>query len=141
MTKKLLFVMTLALVVAFVALAADPSGKWTFEQPRMGRGGGGGAPQTVTVTMNLKASGGTLTGDLSQPGRNGDLMKMDISEGKVEGDNISFAVSRETPNGTFKTTYKGTVKGDTIDLEISRPAFGGGEAPPPLKVTAKKATT
>ena len=31
MTKKLLFVMTILLVVAFVASAADVTGKWTYE--------------------------------------------------------------------------------------------------------------
>ncbi len=37
-------------------------------------------------------------------------------------------------------TYKGTVKGDSIDLEITRPGRGGGD-PMTTKVTAKKATT
>ena len=133
MTKKLLFVVSLMLVVAFGAMAADVSGKWTWDQ--QGRGG-----NTVTVTMTLKQDGGKLTGTISQPGRNGN-MESQISDGTVNGDAIAFKVSRETPNGSFTTTYKGSVKGETIDMEIARPAFGGGDAPPPVKVTAKKATT
>lgn len=133
MTKKLLFVVSILLVVAFGAMAADVSGKYTWDQP--GRGG-----NTVNVTLTLKQDGGKLTGTVSQPGRNGN-MESPISEGTINGDAISFKVSRETPNGAFTTTYKGTAAGDTLNLEITRPAMGGGDAPPPLKVTAKKATT
>src|SRR2546425_6162655 len=58
MTKKLLFVVTIALVFAFAALAADVTGKWTFEQP--GRGGNPGRPVTIT----LKQDGAKLTGSV-----------------------------------------------------------------------------
>ena len=58
MTKKLLFVMTILLVASFALMAADVSGKWTFEQP--GRGGNPGRPVTIT----LKADGSTLTGTM-----------------------------------------------------------------------------
>jgi hypothetical protein len=37
MTKKLFFVVTILLVVAFAAMAADVTGKWVYEQA--GRGG------------------------------------------------------------------------------------------------------
>ena len=65
MTKKLLFVMTILFVVAFVAMAADVSGKWTYQQP----GRGGGDPTPVTIT--LKADGATLTGSVPGFGRGG----------------------------------------------------------------------
>ena len=58
MTKKLLFVMTILLVASFALMAADVSGKWTFEQP--GRGGNPGRPVTIT----LKADGTKLTGSV-----------------------------------------------------------------------------
>ena len=63
MTKKLLFVTTILLVVAFAALAADVSGKWTYEQE--GRNG------TRQVTITLKAEGNTLTGSVPGMGRGG----------------------------------------------------------------------
>src|SRR5882757_4899442 len=59
MTKKLLFVSTVLLAVAFVASAADVTGKWTYEAP--GRGGGAGTPASIT----LKADGAKLTGTVS----------------------------------------------------------------------------
>ena len=49
MTKKLLFVVTVMIVVAFALMAADINGKWVAEQP--GRNGG---PARQT-TFDLKA--------------------------------------------------------------------------------------
>jgi hypothetical protein len=85
MTKKLLFVMTILLVASFALMAADVSGKWTFEQP--GRGGNPGRPVTIT----LKADGSTLTGTMPAGGRGGaPADPIAISDGKVDGDKISF---------------------------------------------------
>src|SRR5438270_12818774 len=131
MTKKLLFVVTILLVAALGAYAADASGKWTWEQ--QGRQG-----NTTNVTLTLKQDGSKLRRTVSQPGRGGNAMETAISDGAINGNDVSFKVSRETQNGSFTTTYKGTLKGDTMDLEITRPAMGGGDAPPPVKVTAKK---
>lgn len=114
----------LGLLVCFAALvlAADPSGKWTYET--QGRNG----PQTVTLT--LKASGDSLTGSMSG-GRGGPV---DISDGKVNGDNISFSVVREFNGNQFTTKYSGKVSGDTIELTIEGPRGG------PQTVTAKKSS-
>jgi len=131
MTKKLLFVALIALAASVALMAADVSGKWTFEQ--QGRGG-----NTMTVTLNLKADGGTLTGTVAGGmGRGGDA---EISDGKVDGNNISFSVKREFNGNSFVTTYKGTVDGDTMKLDITRPGRGGGE-PVTNTVTAKRSTT
>ena len=137
MTKKLLFVMTILLAIAFVAAAADVSGKWAFEQP----GRGGGNPTTVTIT--LKADGAKLTGSvLGGMGRGGAApTPAEISEGKVDGNNITFKVTTEGKNGPQTTSYKGTLSGDSLELEIQRPGRGGGDPPPAQKVTAKRATT
>jgi hypothetical protein len=134
MTKKLLFVTTLLLVLAFAAVAADVSGKWAFEQA----GRQGGTPTKVTLT--LKVEGGKLTGNTSQPGRDGAAMESPISEGTVTGDTIAFKVSRETPNGAMVTSYTGTLAGDELKLKITRPGRGGGD-PTTTEVVAKRATT
>jgi hypothetical protein len=131
MTKKLLFVVLIALTVTITLMAADVSGKWTFEQ--QGRNG------SMTVTLTLKADGGNLTGTVSGGmGRGGG--DADISDGKVDGNNISFAVKREFNGNSFVTTYKGTVDGDTMKLDVTRPGRGGGD-PMTNTVTAKRATT
>ena len=87
MTKKLLFVTTILLVVAFAVFAADVSGKWVYEQP--GRGGG----DPVKVTVTLKASGSSLSGNISRPGRDGNIMETPITDGKVDGNNVTFKTS------------------------------------------------
>jgi hypothetical protein len=134
MTKKLLFVATLMLVVVFGALAADISGKWTSEQA----GRNGGAPRVTTY--NFKVDGNKLTGDMTAPGRGGAAgTAVTISDGKVDGNNVSFKVTRETPNGSMSSEYKGTINGDTIELETSRPGQDG--TPMTMKMTLKRATT
>src|SRR6476620_5747572 len=108
MTKKLLFVVKIALVFAFAAMAADVTGKWTFEQP--GRGGGPGRPVTIT----LKQDGAKLTGQVPGMGRGGDTPPppTEITDGKVDGSNVSFTVKREMNGNTMVTKYEGTVTGD-----------------------------
>ena len=139
MTKKLLFVTTVLLVVAFCAFAADVTGKWTFEQPA---GRQGGNPRPVTIT--LKADGATLTGEMPGGGGRGGggggtpPPPTQISNGKVTGDKISFEVKRTTQNGDMVTKYEGTLKGDELQLKITRPAMGGGDPPAPVEVTAKR---
>jgi|SRR5579875_1188016 len=104
---KLLRILILGCVAVLAIWAADATGKWTAEM--QGRGG-----NTMTITMNLKADGSNLTGTISGP--NGDT---DISEGKVDGDNISFTVVREFNGNTFKQSYKGTINGDTIHFTVT----------------------
>jgi len=133
MTKKLLFVVAILCVLTFAVYAADVSGKWTWEQA----GRGGGNPSVTTLT--LKVSGSTLTGTLSRAGRNGP-MESEISDGKVDGNNVTFTVKSNMGGNEVVTPYKGTLDGDSLTLEFTRPGRGGGE-PMPQKVVAKRATT
>jgi hypothetical protein len=121
MTKKLLFVTTILFVVAFVAMAADVTGKWTYQRP--GRGGG----DPVPVTITLKADGATLTGSVPTMGRGGAGTPSEITNGKVDGDKIYFEVKRTTQNGESITKYEGTVSGDTLKLKVTSPGRGGGD--------------
>ena len=131
MTKKLLFVMTILLIAAFGLKAADASGKWVAEQP----GRNGGPPRQITFTF--KVDGAKLTGTVSQPGRNGN-MDTEISDGKVDGDNISFKVKRTMGDQEMVTEYTGTVSGDSINLKMNMNTPNG---PMTRELTAKKATT
>ena len=134
MTKKLLFVVTIALVFAFAAMAADVTGKWTFEQP--GRGGGPGRPVTIT----LKQDGAKLTGSVPGMGRGGDNPPppTEITDGKVDGDKVSFTVKREFNGNSMVTKYEGTVSGEEMKLKITRDTQNG---PMTNDVVAKKSTT
>ncbi|HEX4948980.1 MAG TPA: hypothetical protein VFZ34_20040 [Blastocatellia bacterium] len=107
-----------------VAWAADVDGKWVAQIP--GRQG-----NTQETTFNFKAEGGKLTGTMS--GRQGDVQ---ISDGKIEGTNISFNVVREFNGNTFKLVYKGVLSGDEIKFtRTMEGGQGGGQA---QEFTAKR---
>src|SRR3954451_4688671 len=130
MTKKLLFVVTVLLAASFALMAADVSGKWTFEQP--GRGGGPGRPTTIT----LKADGAQLTGSVPGMGRGGDTPPTEITDGKVDGNNVSFTVKREFNGNAMVQKYEGVVSGDEMKLKITRNGQDG--TPQTNEVTAKR---
>jgi hypothetical protein len=88
-------------VFAFVAAAADISGKWTAEV--QGRNG------AQTVTFNLKADGASLTGNMSTP--RGEVA---LTDGKIDGNNVSFNVVRKMQDNEITMKYKGVVDGDSI---------------------------
>jgi hypothetical protein len=87
----------------------DPNGTWKWTQP-----GRNGAPDRE-YSVTLKADGGKLTGSLTQPGRGGgDPVSTDISNGKIDGDHISFEIVRDTQNGSVTNKFEGKIAGDTI---------------------------
>ena len=147
MNRKLLYVGAMLLSVALVAMAADAiAGKWTFEQAGRGGGGGGGGTPRI-VTLDLKVDGAPLHGTILQPmgGRGGGggtppaPTPIEIKNGKVAGNNISFDVVRETPNGSMTTKYEGTVSGSELKLKVTRAGRDG--TPQTSEVTAKKSAT
>ena len=105
-------------VFALAASAADVTGKWMAQVP--GRNG------NQDVTFNLKQAGSALTGTVTTG--QGDQQ---ISEGKVDGDNLSFKVSFEARGNTITQDYKGTVAGSEIKFTRE-----GGRGP--IEFTAKK---
>jgi hypothetical protein len=141
MTKKLIYIGMAILAVAVVALAADAiTGKWVYEMQ-----GRDGTPRPVT--FDLKAEGAKLTGTVTGMGGRGGMgggggqaqapAPQQISNGKVDGNNVTFEVTRETPGGAMTTKYAGTVAGNEMKLKVTAPGRGGGE-PTTTEVTAKK---
>jgi hypothetical protein len=90
-----------------VAFAADITGKWTGEMS----GPDGGA---MSITFTFKQDGAKLTGTAEGP--QGDPLQ--IKDGKVEGDRISFTVSFDAGGGDMKIVHEGTIKGDEITLNV-----------------------
>ena len=84
MTKKLLFVATIALVFTFAAMAADVTGKWVAEQP----GRNGGPPRQTTFDLKQDGSKltGSMTGGMGRGGGGGAPAAIEITDGKVDGD-------------------------------------------------------
>ena len=145
MTKKLVLVGMVLLVVTLIAVAADAvTGKWTYEQP--GRGGG----NPTTVTLDLKADGAKLTGTILQPmgGRMGGgggapggappaPTPAPISNGKVDGNNISFDLVRDFGGQSMTFSYKGVISGS--EMKLTRSMTGQDGTPMTQDYTAKKA--
>ncbi|MBV9770014.1 MAG: hypothetical protein JOZ32_10615 [Bryobacterales bacterium] len=104
----------------WVGFAADIDGKWTGQVE--GRNG----PQTQTLM--LKVADNMLTGTVE--GGRGEPVQ--ISDGKIDGDNVSFSVVREFNGNKITQEYKGKMSGGELKLTISG---GRGE---PREVTYKK---
>lgn len=137
MTKKLLLVISILLVVALGLFAADVTGKWTYEMA--GRQGGNPRP----VTLNLKADGSKLTGTVSGMmgrggGGGGTPPDMEIMNGKVDGNNVSFETKMEFNGNTRVTKYEGALAGDELKLKVTRDTQNG---PQTNEVTAKRSGT
>ena len=120
MKKYLVTVMALLALTGLVLLAADIDGTWTAET--QGKNG----PQTQTLT--LMAKGSTLTGKM-EGGRGG---AVDISDGKVEGNNVSFKVVRDFGGKQVSQEYKGMLSGSDLKLTMS-----GGRGPVELNFKKK----
>jgi hypothetical protein len=129
-------------ILAVAALAADPSGTYTFAGGgRGGGGGGGGGGGTPPVnTLVLAMKDGKLTGTLTSPGRGqgAEPVKLDIKNAKVEGDTVSFSVDRPGRDGaTMTSKYSGKISADAITGEVEAPGRDGAVAKRPWE--AKKA--
>ena len=118
-----LFLTALLGIFAIAAYAADVTGKWTAEVP--GRGG-----NMQTNTFVFKQDGSKLTGTLDG-GRGGPV---EIGDGKVDGDNVSFTVTRNFGGNEVKLNYKGKISGNEIKFNVE-----GGRGP--QEFTAKKSAT
>jgi len=129
--KKLIAATLFFALSTAAALAADFNGKWTAEVPS--RQGG-----TTTTTLTFKVESGKLTGTMSNQ-----MGDMEITNGKVDGDNISFDVVRTFNDNKITLTYTGKADGsDSIKFTRTMsgmPAGGDGQARPPQEFTAKRA--
>jgi hypothetical protein len=114
----------LILIAAGLALAADATGTWkaSIETPN----------GTIENTFVLKVDGGKLTGKVSS----GQMGESEISEGKVDGDNISFAVVRSFNGNEFRINYKGKVT--ESEIKFTGEIAGMDRT---FEFTAKKSTT
>ena len=93
-TTALFLVLTL---VATPAFAADVDGKWagTISTP------GGDFP----VAFEFKSDGTTLTGTTQSP----DGMSINIKDGKIDGDKVTFGVTLDFGGMALDIAYSGVV--------------------------------
>ncbi len=85
---------------------------------RGGRGGGlfGGGPLTLVFSVQGNALQGSLQ---SEQGTT------DLTDVMLEGNQITFTLSRQTQRGSFETTYHGEVDGDSMSgtFEVGQGQF------------------
>jgi hypothetical protein len=114
MKTKVLLIGVVVLLALSVAYAADVTGKWAAEM--QGRNG------PTTTTFTFKADGAKLTGTMQ--GAQGD--PVEIGEGKIQGDTISFVTIRKMGEMEMKSEWKGTVAGDEMKLTRTMVMPAGG---------------
>jgi hypothetical protein len=107
-SQKVFFTIFIAMIFAVLAQAADVAGTWIWTVPNRN----GGAERTNTLTLKFEDS--KLTGKIARPGREGKIMESPITDGKVDGTNVTFTVVREYNGNSFTNTYSGAVTADTI---------------------------
>ena len=125
--KKIIVILGAIVLLGLCAsvFAADVDGTWQSEQA--GRDG-----QPRITTYEFQSKGSELTGKIISQ-RGGNPTETPISEGKIEGDNISFVVVRSFGGNEMKQIYKGKVAGDemTLAMEFEGGFPGGGMGGPP----------
>lgn len=98
--------LSLFAISVFTATAADISGTWkaALETPN----------GPLETTFKFKVDDGKLSGTAA----NQFSGELPISDGKVEGDDVSFSVKASFNGNDFKLNYKGKIAGDEIKLTV-----------------------
>ena len=111
MKIKALLIGTVGLLILVgSAWAADITGTWVAQIE--GRQG------TRENTFNFKVDGTKVTGTMTAT-----MGETAISEGKIEGDELSFVIIRSFGENEAKILYKGKVSGD--EIKFTREFQGG----------------
>ncbi len=97
----------LFLATAIAMLAADATGVWKADYQ---------TPDGTarTSTFHLKAADGKLTGKVASQ-----MGEVEIKDGAVKGDDISFTVIRSFNGNEMTLTYTGKVVGDDLKLKVT----------------------
>jgi hypothetical protein len=109
MKAKILLIGFLALLTFLAtAWAADVTGKWTLQA------------QGADITLTFKVTGTVLTGTLDNSQMPG---AVEIKDGKINGDDLSFYVMRKIGESDMKIVWKGKISGE--EIKFKREAEGG----------------
>ncbi len=93
--------LTILLVLAASAFGADVAGKWKAAME--------GPDGKMEIEFFFKVDGNKVTGTSTSP-----MGETQITQGKLDGDNIEFTVEA----GDFKVVHKGTVAGQEMKLKV-----------------------
>jgi len=82
------------------------------------------------IKLDLKVEGSKLTGTIENTQMPGAI---EIKDGKIEGNNISFGYVRNVSGQDFNMSWTGTLSGDELKLkrELAGGGMGGGRGAAP----------
>jgi hypothetical protein len=103
MLRRILITMIAVMSLSLVALAADLNGRW---EGKLSPPGGG---DEMTIAFTFKVDGDKLTGSVDSP-----MGPMEISNGKITGDDFTFSIDF---NGN-QMLHKGKITGDTVRISV-----------------------
>jgi hypothetical protein len=111
MVRRTSLVLAALVLFSLVCLcAADVNGKWKSEfESQVG---------AQKYVYEFKMAAGKITGTATAT-LSGQDMKAKITDGKIEGDKISFTESLDYQGQELAIEYKGTISGDEIKVERS----------------------
>ena len=104
-------ILALFAMLSFSCLAADVTGNW--------KGTTEGPNGTMERTFSFKVDGSKLTGETASP-----IGKSTITDGKVDGDKLSFTINVKIQDNEMTVNFKGVVSGDTIKFAAT---IAGGD--------------
>ena len=118
------WILCLMAALASVASAADVSGNWKATADF-----GGNA---IERTFTFKVDGNKLTGETTSSM----MGKSVITDGKVDGDNITFSITAKFQDNEMKLSYKGKLNAKGDELKLTSESAQGGQA---IEWNAKRA--
>ena len=129
MTVRLFSAAVVCVLTAVPALAADVAGKWIGQVPAAQ-----GQAESA-ITFIFKVDGENLTGTLNNSQQPGDV---ELKEGKVTGDDITFSLTRNIGGTDMKVVWTGKIAGDEIKFIRSVAGAAGPGAGATTEITAKR---
>lgn len=106
-------ILALFAMLSASCLAGDITGNW--------KGTTEGPNGSLERTFAFKVDGAKLTGETASSFAG----KSTITNGKVEGDKVSFTINIKIQDNEMTINYKGVVNGDSIKFTAESPASGG----------------
>jgi len=136
----------LGLMAAFLLFMAPAlqaqgvTGDWTITYSMMGREGGQAREVSMDITLMQDGAAVTGTALMAMRGRGGggEPQEVAISDGEIDGDEITFTVARGMGERTMSFVYSGTVSGNTMEGTMAMGGGMGGREPVPFKGVKKE---
>ena len=134
---------SLSLFMVPTLQAQDVTGTWTLTYSMMGRGG---EPMERSMEFTFLQDGATVTGTtMMQMGRRpaaGEQppapQEIAIQDGKVDGNKLTFTITRGMGERTMTMVFEGTVTSNTMEGTLTQSGGMGGGEPVPFKGVKKE---